>query len=131
MSGLVKVHFRVGHQSVRTQFGEYDSVPIKLEVFRLDYMREKNTMIFLSYKGVDKPMVQRFNDALELLGFSPWLDDEMMPAGAKLHRAIQEGFEDSCQPCSLLRQVFETKASLPRKLTMRFKKKRKKEKGFQ
>ncbi|MBN9687112.1 MULTISPECIES: toll/interleukin-1 receptor domain-containing protein [unclassified Corallococcus] len=52
--------------------------------------------IFLSHKGVDKEMVRDFKSTLLLLGFSPWLDEDAMPAGTSLERGILKGFEDSC-----------------------------------
>lgn len=52
--------------------------------------------IFLSHKGADKPLVREFKNTLEMLGFSPWLDEDAMSAGAELERSILKGFEDSC-----------------------------------
>jgi hypothetical protein len=52
--------------------------------------------IFLSHKGVDKPMVREFYAALEELGFEAWLDEDAMPAGTKLDRGIRGGLEVSC-----------------------------------
>jgi len=52
--------------------------------------------IFLSHKGSDKPFVRKFKDTLSLLGFSPWLDEDAMPAGTNLERGILQGFKDSC-----------------------------------
>lgn len=52
--------------------------------------------VFLSHKGADKPLVREFKAALEMLGFSPWLDEDAMSAGAELERSILQGFSDSC-----------------------------------
>lgn len=52
--------------------------------------------IFLSHKGADKPLVREFKSTLEMLGFSPWLDEDAMSAGAELERSILKGFEESC-----------------------------------
>ena len=52
--------------------------------------------IFLSHKGADKPLIRKFKATLELLGFSPWLDEDAMSAGAELERSILKGFSDSC-----------------------------------
>jgi len=52
--------------------------------------------IFLSHKGADKPLVREFKTTLELLGFSPWLDEDAMSAGSELERSILQGFADSC-----------------------------------
>jgi len=52
--------------------------------------------IFLSHKGLDKPMVRRFRDALEATGFIPWLDEDIMVAGSELERGILDGIKQSC-----------------------------------
>ena len=52
--------------------------------------------IFLSHKGSDKSMVVDFKETLELLGYDPWIDDDAMPAGARVDRAISQGMIDSC-----------------------------------
>lgn len=48
--------------------------------------------ILLSHKGFDKPLVRKFKATLDLLGFDPWLDEDAMPAGTSLERAILKGF---------------------------------------
>lgn len=65
-------------------------------IYKEDYLMDSKTKIFLSHKGPDKPMVERFHKTLELLGFSPWLDTEAMAGGTELHRGIRQGFKDSC-----------------------------------
>lgn len=52
--------------------------------------------IFLSHKSINKDKVRNFKTILELLGFSPWLDEEAMSAGANLERFLQSGMTDSC-----------------------------------
>ena len=52
--------------------------------------------IFLSHKSINKDNVRNFKTILELLGFSPWLDEEAMSAGANLERSLQSGMTDSC-----------------------------------
>lgn len=52
--------------------------------------------VFLSHKGVDKGMVIDFKKTLELLGFSPWLDEDAMPAGTTLERGLLKGMQESC-----------------------------------
>jgi len=54
------------------------------------------TKIFLSHSGTDKPLVREYKRTLEALGFDPWLDEDAMPAGAELNRAILQGMKDSC-----------------------------------
>lgn len=52
--------------------------------------------VFLSHKSIDKAIVRDFKLTLEMLGLSPWLDEDDMPAGTELHRALQKGMKDSC-----------------------------------
>lgn len=52
--------------------------------------------IFLSHKSPDKTLVRDFKNTLEIFGFSPWLDEEAMPAGMELERSILKGMQDSC-----------------------------------
>jgi hypothetical protein len=52
--------------------------------------------IFLSHKGADKPKVREFKKTLQSIGFDPWIDEDAMPAGAKLERSLLQGFKDSC-----------------------------------
>lgn len=52
--------------------------------------------VFLSHKGIDKPKIREFKDALQLLGFDPWLDEDAMSAGVELERSLMQGFKDSC-----------------------------------
>lgn len=51
--------------------------------------------IFLSHKSADKAVVRDYKKTLELLGLKPWLDEDDLPAGAELHRGIQNGMRDS------------------------------------
>jgi hypothetical protein len=79
-----------------TEDHPYQTSALTLTVYKADYMLDQSTQIFLSHKGADKPMVRRFFSTLDALGFHPWLDEDAMPAGTKLHRGIQEGFKKSC-----------------------------------
>lgn len=59
-------------------------------------MNMEPTKIFLSHKSINKDKVRNFKTILELLGFSPWLDEEAMSAGANLERSLHSGMVDSC-----------------------------------
>lgn len=52
--------------------------------------------IFLSHKGVNKPMVREYFTVLKTLGFDPWLDEDAMIAGMPLDRALLNGMKESC-----------------------------------
>ena len=59
-------------------------------------MSEDSGRIFLSHKSVDKAAVRDYKQTLELLSLKPWLDEDNLPAGAELHRALQKGMKGSC-----------------------------------
>lgn len=52
--------------------------------------------IFLSHKSSDKVLVREIAQSLKAIGYSPWLDEDKMKAGANLERAIRDGFSASC-----------------------------------
>lgn len=61
-----------------------------------EIMESVSMKIFLSHKGINKDIVRNYKGTLESLGFDPWLDEDAMPAGSNLDRAILQGFKDSC-----------------------------------
>lgn len=68
---------------------------------------EDTTRIFLSHKSVDKAIVRRYYNALDELGFSPWIDEADLPAGKKLERGILRGFEESCAAVFFITENFD------------------------
>lgn len=52
--------------------------------------------IFLSHKGIDKPIVRQYFAVLRTIGFDVWLDEDAMVAGDSLERALLQGMKDSC-----------------------------------
>lgn len=66
-------------------------------IFNYDMLMDNQAKrIFLSHKSADKPMVRAYRDMLKALGFDPWMDEDDLRAGDKLHRGIEKGFRDSC-----------------------------------
>lgn len=61
-----------------------------------EIMESKPKKIFLSHKGVDKPLVRDYKKTLETLGFEPWLDEDSLIAGKELERGLLQGFKESC-----------------------------------
>lgn len=59
-------------------------------------MEQTPKKIFLSHKGVDKPLVRNYKIVLESIGFDIWLDTDAMSAGAEFERSLLAGFHDSC-----------------------------------
>lgn len=79
----------------QTVNGEPGTV-VRFIVSKEEIEMERPKKIFLSHAGVDKPVVQEFEETLTILGFDPWLDEDAMTAGVPLERGILKGFEDSC-----------------------------------
>lgn len=52
--------------------------------------------LFLSHKGINKPLVRDYFNALKSIGFEPWIDEDAMVAGLPLERALLEGMKESC-----------------------------------
>lgn len=93
LSGVVPVEPEIDQESRHN--GEVDTY-LRFNIYREEYQVSTQTRVFLSHKGADKPMVERFYATLKLLGFDPWLDKEAMAGGAELHRGLRDGFRASC-----------------------------------
>src|SRR5207247_1384326 len=92
--------------------------------------KENEIRIFLSHKTVDKSLVYRYYNALKALGFSPWLDETDMPAGANLEREVLKGFQESCAAVFFITDNFEDKKYLATEVDYAVKQKRQKDKKF-
>jgi hypothetical protein len=66
-----------------------------------------DAQIFLSHKSSDKSRIQLYHRALKQLGYRPWLDEEAMPAGSNLNRAILKGVEKSCAVVFFITESFQ------------------------
>lgn len=88
------------------------------------------TRIFLSHKSADKPLVRRYHDALKTLGFTPWLDESVMAAGANLEREIFKGFAESCAAVFFITESFKDERYLATEIDYAVMQKRKKGKKF-
>lgn len=76
--------------------GSGDSTYVRFNVYKEEYVLERQNKIFLSHKGADKPLVRHFFGVLKTIGFDPWLDEDAMTAGVELERGILQGFKESC-----------------------------------
>lgn len=90
----------------------------------------REVRIFLSHKSVDKPLVRRYYDALQALGFDPWLDEPNMPAGSNLERELLRGFEESCAAIFYVTDSFKDEKYLATEIDYAIHQKRRKEKKF-
>lgn len=91
---LVQPEIEIEQNEVFDRIREETSV--RFIVMLEDIVLAAKKRIFLSHKGVDKPLVRRIYAALSQLGFEPWLDEADMTAGAELERALLQGMKDSC-----------------------------------
>lgn len=82
--------------------------------------------VFLSHKGADKPKVRDFKRTLDVLGFSPWLDEDSMRAGIELERGILKGFSDSCAAVFFITPNFRDESFLATEVNYALAEKRRK-----
>ena len=92
-------HFRLEGEDGVVLVGPDQSVQSELQALKTRHEFVMNLIpqkVFLSHKGVDKPLVRDFYLCLQLLGFDPWLDEDAMVAGVELERGLLKGFNDFC-----------------------------------
>lgn len=63
--------------------------------------------IFLSHRSIDKVKISAIKTLLRIVGFDPWIDEERMPAGTSLDRAILDGIKNSCAAVFFITPNFE------------------------
>jgi TIR domain len=66
--------------------------------------------IFLSHRGADKKLVRDVSDTLELIGVRTWLDEEAMPAGTPIVRALGDGMSDCLAAAFFISDKFRDEA---------------------
>lgn len=86
--------------------------------------------VFLSHKGVDKPLVREFFDTLKELGFDPWLDENAMVAGIELERGLLDGMQDSCAAIFFVTPDFQDESFISTEINYAIMQKREKGKQF-
>ena len=86
----IKSYQKMGHHLA----GEAEFM--KKAAVRKITITKRPSKVFLSHKTADKPLVKRFEQILQQLGFEPWLDEHSLPPGTALTRKIQEGMRASC-----------------------------------
>jgi len=110
---IVKHHMGIAHLDRATTPAQ---TTVHLFVYREEYELNKATQLFLSHKGANKPLVLQYFNVLKELGFDPWLDDDAMPAGTKLHRGIQDGFKNSCAAIFFITPEFKDEGYLAKEI---------------
>ena len=92
LEGIIDIVPEVSHRDIR----KTTKTTINF-IFTYDNIVDnKPKRIFLSHKSADKPLVRAYKEILKTLGFEPWMDEDDLSAGDKLHRGILQGFKDSC-----------------------------------
>lgn len=91
---------------------------------------DTESKIFLSHKTVDKPLVYRYFHALKEAGFDPWLDEQVMAAGANLEREVLRGFEESCAAVFFITENFSDEKYLAAEVDYAVMQKRKRNDKF-
>lgn len=86
--------------------------------------------VFISHRGLDKVLAQRYHLVLQELGYDPWLDDPELFAGSNLERAIKQGFVDSCAAIFLITEHFADDNFLSTEIDYAIQEKRKKGNKF-
>lgn len=82
--------------------------------------------IFLSHKGVDKPLVRRLKVALEVVGLRPWLDEDELYAGVERERGLLAGFKESCAAVFFVTPSFVDEGFLASEIDLAISEKRRK-----
>ncbi len=99
---------------------------VELPIFKEEYVLYRNAKLFLSHKGVNKPMVREYFNVLKTLGFEPWLDEDAMPWGTNLERGILQGFKESCAAIFFITPEFKDENFLATEIEYAIREKREK-----
>lgn len=92
LKGSIKIIPEVSHRDLK----KVSRTTVNFIITHDMIIENKPKRIFLSHKSADKPMVRSYKDMLRVIGFDPWMDEDDLKAGDKLHRGIEKGFKDSC-----------------------------------
>ena len=86
--------------------------------------------IFLSHKGIDKPIIRNYQKTLETIGFSTWMDEDSLAAGDELERSLLQGFKDSCAAVFFITPSFKDENFLSTEINYAIAEKRNKKEKF-
>ncbi len=131
---LTKGNIQISPEIVTNQkevFGKLkDEVSIIIEVTEEHTMNYQPRKIFLSHKGINKPIVSDFYEVLKTMGFDPWLDEKAMVAGSNLERELKKGFNDSCAAIFFITPDYKDENYLATEIDYAIQEKRKKGNEF-
>ena len=103
--GFVKVPFDCCGETIKCE-ENHETLHCPICGQEKEFTMVEPMKVFLSHKGCDKPLVRRFKDALEQVGFQPWLDEDAMHPGVELERGILNGFKESCAAVFFITPAF-------------------------
>lgn len=109
---------------------EREETHIQLIITRKEMERALPKKVFLSHKGIDKPIVRKYFQLLKCLGFEPWLDEDAMVAGVPLERALLEGMKKSCAAIFFVTSNYEDESYLATEVNYAMSEKRSKGSRF-
>jgi hypothetical protein len=115
---------------VEIKYEFVNKIIIKFVLTKEYVMCQYPSKIFLSHKGVDKPIVREFKNTLGLFGFSPWFDEDSLVAGDELERSLLTGFKDSCAAIFFITSSFNDENYLASEINYAISEKREKKERF-
>lgn len=95
-----------------------------------DVCMSESKKVFLSHKSIDKALVIDFKETLTAIGYEPWLDEDAMPAGTSLDRALLQGMQDSCGVVFFITPAFKDEGFLENEINYAMQQKREKKEKF-
>ncbi|WP_204369086.1 toll/interleukin-1 receptor domain-containing protein [Methylocucumis oryzae] len=130
LHGVVNSTVEIEYETRKVFDKEREETLIQLIVTKEEMERSLPKKIFLSHKGVDKPLVRKYSQLLSNLGFEPWLDEDAMVAGVPLERAILQGMKNSCAAIFFVTSNYEDENFLASEVNYAISEKREKKERF-
>lgn len=130
LNGTIEPAISIEHKREKIFDRENDKTYYKFIITPDMIQQQMPKKIFLSHKGINKPLVRQFSNALQILGLSPWLDEDAMNAGTDLERGLLSGFEDSCAAVFFITPDFKDESYLASEVNYAISQKRKKANKF-
>ena len=76
----------------------------------------ENSRIFLSHKGANKPLIDKVDQTLRLLGLKTWFDRDDLAAGDPLVRGVDNAFAECCAAVFFLSGQFADAGVIQREI---------------
>lgn len=89
--GVISLSPEVGHHNDH----EATQTTVRFVITYEQLIDSRPRRVFLSYKSADREVVKDFKDTLVALGYAPWMDEDQLVAGDKLHRGLLKAFNES------------------------------------